>query len=489
MKIRLLICAAALYFVQETFAVKKAMDHEIEAIRTQMKTAAMMDQVIKKAEKDWNDAKNDPNMSGYDITRLEWARDREIDKQRAARTKAIHMTLQAYDLWPPSRSGTSVAPMTKGRDITWMPLARGPESRLVRDRNGKSYDLPQPTKKHSGVTYHDGVTYLTQEAFLLGPGYLAMVLLHERVHFEQNITPGKGDAMSQAEADVEAYGMEVNGKQGEEKIMDLLLDPKMKGYAEIVAKIKSDLAENEAIVLEAKKPPKNLYERVRRGLAPSGPPNMYQRRLHSTEELETIKAESDSLEAIVAEELETARRGREKLEAARREEARRAEVLREESAGRECLAHLRAAAESACAHGWIDRTAMNGPMLPVGNFYCLNRVKTLSGLDSCPSHINSMILGQLCDGGPFDPDPINEEIRTVYGPRVGPVLLVPGTERNTRLEPVEASGPPGSRPASDPSPEDDREPERERGGNRVEDGSSRARDQAGKIGRTGKWPR
>lgn len=99
---------------------------------------------------------------------------------------------------------------TKGRDITWLPVARENQARDVQDASGDLQPMKQDKKGYVAITYPDGVSVITPAVFEYGPAYLASILLHERIHFEQFTTDGKGNVMSYAEAQVEAYQAQVD---------------------------------------------------------------------------------------------------------------------------------------------------------------------------------------------------------------------------------------------------------------------------------------
>ena len=156
---------------------------------------------------------------------------------------------------------------------------------------------------------------------------------------------------------------------------------------------------------------KTVWGRVRRRLRPSGPPDILEMRLHTPQELEAISQQSRALEAIVAEELESVRREGEKEE--ERRVARRVERRRAES-----LENIRAAADFTCRAGLIYSEKLEFPKVSDQSFYCLNDPGWSSD-DDCQARIYSMLLGQLCKTGTFDPEPINEMRSRVYGPQVG----------------------------------------------------------------------
>lgn len=99
--------------------------------------------------------------------------------------------------------------VTAGRKIEWLPVARDPEERTVYDAEGNSVTFEKPEKTTAGVTYADGTSYLNRDAFLHGPGWLASTLLHERTHFDQFTTEGRGDVLLPSEREAEAFAAEL----------------------------------------------------------------------------------------------------------------------------------------------------------------------------------------------------------------------------------------------------------------------------------------
>ncbi len=438
-----------------------------------------------------------------------------------------------------------------GKQITWFPTANELEARKGIDpREWNNFRF-----KNKGATDKSGVSVIFKKAFET-PNSLALTLCHEKVHFEQFTTKGRGDAKRFHQREIEAWGLEKLHAAGLGLTGDELRAHEIEADGQI--------HENElldALELAKKKASKKRWNpREAEILQP-----------HSERELEEISRRADELDAIVAAELEFARQEREKVEAEKREVAKAEERSRREAVGRDSLGYLWAGCESACRRGGLDRTFLNIPMVPEREFYCENGPVTMSADDSCVIRIYGMVLGQICRGVPFDPNPLNETIRTVFGPGPGVAPPVLGVDPSPRPGVIEASAPPGARWAleklaakacADPSgltredtaglnwfpdrnlgpmadvpdnlqgcarelfgelarlnmtggrgggidlewlrgqavrllaPADsgpdsgkDREEETGRRGSGVGDGSGPARDQAGKIGRGGKWPR
>lgn len=270
------VCAAG---AQSAFALKKASSSEVREIQAQIYLANKMDSAIREAEGRLVVAKNSPFNAGK-VIELDKALAREINKQSAARTKAMHMTILAYGLEPVGWSGTSVMPWTKGRTIHWQPVAREREARQIQNADGKFRDVKQGGD-YAGITYIDGVTYMDPSAFEKGPGFLASYLLHERVHFEQFTTAGKGDAMTYAEAQKEAYQAQVDSAS-------YFFDPNIPADLRMMQDIERLRDEEQATValeVDARKGLKGILRRFR---SPSGPPDVFESKVHTNEELADI---------------------------------------------------------------------------------------------------------------------------------------------------------------------------------------------------------
>lgn len=292
MRRKALVCLFCLLTARIAFAIKRASQLENQAIQEQIIAANRLDNKVKGTVTDFEKAKND-KFSPDEIRRLEKAKRRAEDEQLAAYTKAIHMTILAYDLEPPSRQGTSAMPLTKGRSIMWLPVAREAESRQIQDAHGEMKRLPQPRNRYSGVTYPDGVTYIDPKTVRKGVGVLASTLLHERTHFEQFTTAGRGDKMSYREAEVESL-------QAEKDNAPLFFDPE-KDQGQI-SEIETWLADAQAKVRQEEEARKGLNGLIRRILPSVPPPETFESRLHTDEELAAIKKRAEELRALVEEE-------------------------------------------------------------------------------------------------------------------------------------------------------------------------------------------
>jgi len=293
----------AISTVRTASAIKAASEAEKADIQKQMFVANRIDDQVKTAELKVSRAKI-ANESRSVIIELERKLDREKNEQSAARTIAIHMTILAYGLEPPSPSGTSVMPMTKGRSISWMPVAREKEARQMQDAAGKLQDVKQPKEDLDGAAYVDGTTYIFPSAFEHGPGYLASILLHERTHFLQHTTAGKGNAMSYAEAQQEAYQAQVDNAHFFLKSDD----PQEQWLMKEIERLRDEEKAKAALEKKERETPLGRL----RGLFPrSNPSDMFESKVHTNAEL----ADISGLVAQARAQADIARRDREEREA------------------------------------------------------------------------------------------------------------------------------------------------------------------------------
>ncbi|MEQ1919191.1 MAG: hypothetical protein ABL955_08335 [Elusimicrobiota bacterium] len=277
----LFFCAFYATGIPSAHAIKHASPTEIDAIQKQIYLANKMDAKVKKADLDLHDAKASKANDG-EIIKLEKMLAREKDKQSAARTKAIHMTILAYDLAPVSHRGTSVMPWTKDREIEWLPVARDIEARQIQNAEGALKNSGQPKKPVLGVAYPDGVVYIAPEAFEKGVGALASALFHERIHFEQMTTDGKGNMMSRAEGESEAYKAEKDNSA-------IFFDPTNADDRTEIAHIAAQYQEESATVAQEQEALKGLKGLLRRLRGRVDPPDIFESKVHTNAELADIK--------------------------------------------------------------------------------------------------------------------------------------------------------------------------------------------------------
>ncbi len=124
--------------------------------------------------------------------------------------QAVRQTLLAYDLIQRDANGrpvmptnTAVHPRLDGRRIEWILVYKDDEPRVLLDKAGKQGTIPAGNHAAGGLTGADGVTTLYGE--FKSPADLAMLIYHERVHYEQFTTRGVGDKLNFDEREERAF--------------------------------------------------------------------------------------------------------------------------------------------------------------------------------------------------------------------------------------------------------------------------------------------
>lgn len=326
MRILLLSCALLASGVQLAFAAPS--QTTIDDIQRQIHAANKMDSKIITAEGNLAAAiKAKANPAS--IVEFRKLVAREKDKQSAARTKVIHRIIEEYDLAPANPSGTSVYSLTKGRVIEWLPVAREREERHIQNDSGHFERQPQPRKAIAGKVYADGVAYIYPEAFTRGVGYLASTILHERIHFEQITTAGKGDKLRRAELEQEAYQAE---KDNERRFFNPNIPDEKAAMDEIAADLNIETAEADRI----RKERATIVGKLKDMFRPTNTQDMFESRTHTNEELADIK----SLVALARSHAEAAHREKLKREASAKEAAVQASQREHDRRLRETIINL-----------------------------------------------------------------------------------------------------------------------------------------------------
>ncbi|MCX5795265.1 MAG: hypothetical protein NTY77_07225 [Elusimicrobia bacterium] len=173
------------------------------------------------------DLEKESNFIDPNRTTVEYLKQRvqALTQERdVARDKAIHLTLAAYGIVPTDKAGrlmmlrgAIVVPDYAGKTATWVVVAGDNAPRSALTPEGSVVTTPKAVdkvtgKEPSGVTYLDGVTKILTKSFepdpkgnSMSPLDLALLLIHERRHFIQYLTPGKGDKLTFNKAEVDAY--------------------------------------------------------------------------------------------------------------------------------------------------------------------------------------------------------------------------------------------------------------------------------------------
>lgn len=208
-----LILASSLFLclVQNSLALHPAKPQEYAAIEKRINK-------VKAATLEIESKREELAQAGDDEERVA-----SISKKIAAREKirkkaadqALWMTIRAYGILefagndPIYNHGTSVLlSKEKGREISWLPIFDDIGEKDRQDSEGRPDGTHVVEPRIAGNTASDGVSRIFPAAFD-SPADLASIIIHEQVHFVQNITPGKGDLKTTAELEVEAYNEEL----------------------------------------------------------------------------------------------------------------------------------------------------------------------------------------------------------------------------------------------------------------------------------------
>lgn len=116
----------------------------------------------------------------------------------------LSRTMSLYRIRPsPPHGGVIVPGPFLGERVRWAPIY-SPQRRVRRiERQDGTVMVLRAPGRYEAITWADGRVELTDEAFR-NPAYLAAILLHESVHFEQYVTPGRGDRHGAVRLELEA---------------------------------------------------------------------------------------------------------------------------------------------------------------------------------------------------------------------------------------------------------------------------------------------
>jgi hypothetical protein len=118
----------------------------------------------------------------------------------------IDDTRKAYDIKPHHWSG----PIVLNGDFNATPANWQPKfgemdhARTKTNANGEQITMIKPTT-YAAITWENGDIVVTIKSFLYSPGYLASILQHETIHFDQITTLGRGDQLTPGEREWQAY--------------------------------------------------------------------------------------------------------------------------------------------------------------------------------------------------------------------------------------------------------------------------------------------
>lgn len=194
--------------IQEAAALKAANAQDYQDIMAAISNVTLAEEYIGRHEASLADPRSDKVDLREKIALLR-------EKQKIAGEQAIWLTIRAYDIIPFADNlpfldeGYSVLRSPeKGKRMIWMPIFESNGQKQLQDQFGQPAGNRQIDSTKAGNTSSDGVSRFFPGAFE-DPVRLASFILHEQIHFNQNITPGKADVKTTAELEVEAYEMEL----------------------------------------------------------------------------------------------------------------------------------------------------------------------------------------------------------------------------------------------------------------------------------------
>lgn len=206
---------ALLFFLsaQNAYAIRDPNDQEKLYIGDQLGIARQAEADIKEKDIALNIAKRTGDWTA--VGNL-YVKIQDLKKERqTANDKAIWLTINACGLLPTDKDGVPTPPegvsvyrspeAKAGKKITWIPRFEDADDFSVQDKDGNN--IPERYKPGSNVfgnTASDGVSRIFPGAFT-SVAELASIILHEKVHFEQNTTPGLADKKTPGELEVLAY--------------------------------------------------------------------------------------------------------------------------------------------------------------------------------------------------------------------------------------------------------------------------------------------
>lgn len=120
--------------------------------------------------------------------------------------KLLDDTRIAYGIRPNRYSGKIVLPGGfNGTFANYRPqFGEMIQTRVKTNRGGRSIAMGYPDP-YAALTWENGDIIVTIDAFKFSPGYLAAVITHETIHYDQITTAGRGNRMSRQAREREAY--------------------------------------------------------------------------------------------------------------------------------------------------------------------------------------------------------------------------------------------------------------------------------------------
>lgn len=176
-------------------------------------------QIFKQQERQ-DKLQRDVDASDADKAKVE-AAIKQLELQRVAEgDEAIQSIVRAYGISPDKARGTLVAGPIKGMRAEWKPIAGKLEPRMALAANGESIPLVPFDPNDAAEMFSDGQIVVTLRSFYSGPNrpvspaFLASIIVHETVHFDQLTTEGRGGRMTQMRAEFEAFSAQTSKELG-----------------------------------------------------------------------------------------------------------------------------------------------------------------------------------------------------------------------------------------------------------------------------------
>lgn len=205
----------------EKIAIQSMIDQANEINKTSSSNPSIRDITVVQGNLNRETALPDNIQDHHKVARLQ-VELKDLKKHRDnLYLQAIRTTLIAYDLVDNDANGlpimptkTAVHPSFAGRNVHWIVVYKDDESRSVLNNGREVMTIPAGSRSEGGVTGADGVT--TMYGRFRSPADLALMLYHEKVHFEQFTTRNLGDKMSFDEREEAAFQAQfrVLGKVG-----------------------------------------------------------------------------------------------------------------------------------------------------------------------------------------------------------------------------------------------------------------------------------
>lgn len=216
------------FSLQNAYAIKPASSQEYLEIHKLIQKATDKQAEIDKNRLSRQTAKPDK------IASIEQEYANLMKERKTAYEQAIWLTIQAYHILPfvdgkPTlpRGISYLRSPENGKRITWIPIFEDNGPKSIQNEIGHTIAVGPLEPEIAGNTASDGVSRILPTAFT-SPAALASIIIHEKIHFNQFITPRTGRDLTPAEREVEAYTEEKrllkNGTLGRSEEVDERLE-------------------------------------------------------------------------------------------------------------------------------------------------------------------------------------------------------------------------------------------------------------------------